>query len=543
MQRFKYLIPLLIIGLLVTANSCTQDLTEQTYSSITQQNNKFTKKDYPKAIGPVYSNIRGLVAGWFGLFDTQEVGTDEMAQPANASGWSDGGIYLKMEKHTWTPLTPQISTLWNTLYKGVIHSNRIIGNLKDGKIKVPDGTSKDAAIAEMRTARAFYYWLIMDNFGDAPLVTDPKSKSTELPSKTSREKIYQFVVKELKESIPKLSESAGQEMYGRFNKWSAKTLLATVYLNAEVYTGTTHWDKVISETNDIINSGKYQLAQSFEDPFKVHNENSNEIIFSIPFDENNATGFDIEQNVSFHVALKKKFQLTTTPYGAGSAKMVPQFGAVYDSLNDKRYYQTWLMGYQFAPNGDTLRGAYDDAGEALYFSRKFKDGVYTSEDAGFRIQKWEIEKGALGSLNNDFPFFRYSRVLMMKAEALLRTGEASQAASIVSQVRMRDFNNPTNATVTAADLTKDSAIDYGYWQNFQVADQGNTEAVKYGGFLDELGREFACEMFRRRDMIRFGIYTKKSYLAHRPQGDYRSVFPIPQDVVQSNPNLKQNPDY
>jgi hypothetical protein len=132
---------------------------------------------------------------------------------------------------------------------------------------------------------------------------------------------------------------------------------------------------------------------------------------------------------------------------------------------------------------------------------------------------------------------------MMKAEALLRTGRAAQAASIVSQVRQRAFDDPSKANVTASTLQQDSEYDYGYWENFEIVDEGDQSTIQYGWFLDELGREFAAEMFRRRDMIRFGVFTEKSWLSHRPNGDYRTVFPIPQGVVQSNPNLEQNSDY
>lgn len=540
MNKFKLLfIPsLLIVGLLIF-NSCTKDLNEKTFSSITQETNTFSEDDFESAIGPVYSNMRGL-NGFYNYF-VQEITTDEMVQPANASGWDDGGRYKRMHQHTWTALQAHVNSLWGTLYQGVIHANRIIAGLENGTIQVPSDITKKAAVSEMRAVRAFYYWLILDNFGDAPLVTKRSGSSTTLPSKTKREDIYKFVVDELKASIPNLSEKADKSMYGRFNKWTAKTVLAAVYLNAEVYTGNAQWDKVITQTNDVIASGKYQLASDYKDPFRVNNQNSQENILAIPYDAINGGGLFLAV-ISFHAELKKKFQMQATPWGAGSAKAVPQFGSIYDP-DDKRLDKTWIKGMQFAANGDTLRQQYDDVGEPLVFSRKMKNGIYTSEDAGWRIGKFEIEKGAQASLNNDFPIFRYSRVLMMKAEALLRTGKETEAADIVSQVRMRAFDDASKARVTAADLTKDSEYDYGYWENFEIVDEGNTDPVQYGGFLDELGREFAAEKFRRRDMIRFGVYTKKSWLSHRPNGDYRRVFPIPQDVVQSNPNLKQNPNY
>lgn len=79
--------------------------------------------------------------------------------------------------------------------------------------------------------------------------------------------------------------------------------------------------------------------------------------------------------------------------------------------------------------------------------------------------------------------------------------------------------------------------------DYKIVDRGNTDPIQFGRMYDELGWEFAWEMHRRRDAIRFGIYTTKSWLSHKPEGDYRSVFPIPETVLTSNPNLEQNPNY
>ena len=111
-------------------------------------------------------------------------------------------------------------------------------------------------------------------------------------------------------------------------------------------------------------------------------------------------------------------------------------------------------------------------------------------------------------------------------------------------MRQRAFkDNPELATVTDDQLKQNSSYEYGYVENYQIVDRGNTDPIQYGRMYDELGWEFAWEMHRRRDAIRFGVYTKKSWLSHQPQGDYRSVFPIPETVLTSNPNLEQNPNY
>jgi starch-binding outer membrane protein, SusD/RagB family len=537
MFKVKFL-KLMVLFVMMLFVGCHDDLNERVFSSVTEETVTFTADDFESVFGPVYSNLRGL-HGFHNYF-TQEITTDEMVQPANASGWDDGGIFRRMHQHSWTAEQPHVSALWNTLQQGVLHSNRILRNFNEGRIELPSGVNSESFRSEIRTARAFYYWLIMDNFGDAPLLTDIDSPS-DIPGKTAREDIYQFVVNELVESIPQLSEETGGEMYGRFNKWAAKTVLASVYLNAEVYTGTAQWDAVIQETDKIISSGRFQLEQNYSEPFRVNIQNSIEVIFAIPFDQTNGPGFNIA-TISFHEALRNRFRMQSTPWGAGSAKAVPQFADTYDE-DDLRLDKTWLRGLQYSADGEPLLGAYERAGEHLNLTRTMRDGVFTAEDAGYRIGKWEIEEGATANLNNDYALFRYARVLMMQAEALLRTGRASDAAEIVTDVRLRAFEDPGAATVTASDLQSDTQYEYGYWEDFEIVDPGDTSPVEFGGFYDELGREFAAEMFRRRDMIRFGTFTTKSWLSHRPNGDHRTVFPIPQTVVDTNPNLDQNPNY
>jgi starch-binding outer membrane protein, SusD/RagB family len=133
---------------------------------------------------------------------------------------------------------------------------------------------------------------------------------------------------------------------------------------------------------------------------------------------------------------------------------------------------------------------------------------------------------------------------MMKAECLLRTGQAAQAAVIVTQVRQRAFKNTAaKATVTGAQLTANTKYKYGSVDNYVISEPGDQAPVEFGGFYDELGYEFACEWGRRRDMIRFGTYSTKSWLSHKPQGPKVNLFPIPQSFLDANPKYLQNPAY
>lgn len=530
MKNIKYIVLFLAA---FTVISCNNNLNEVIYHDAAEESYKYNS--VYEAVGIVYVPMRSM---WdhHAYYMANETSSDELVMPANASGWDDGGIYKQMHLHTWTTESPQMGGMWANFYNGVLEANNILELLEADKIPLPQGTTKDNFTSEVRVARAFYYWLIMDNFGAAPLVTSTAKDS--LPSKATRQDLYDFIVKEITESLPGLSEDNDKLMYGRFNKWGAKALLANVYLNAKVYTGKEAWTECIAQCDDIIASKKYSLDPDYRSIFSTDNEHSPEIIFAIPFDENQGTGFYPEM-FSWHAALKGKRDMQDTPWGSGSAMGIPQFVDTYNP-HDARLQDTWLMGPQFALDGVTpLVGSYDQAGKQLNFTNSLPDGLYTGESQGYRMNKFEVAINAKMNLSNDFPFFRYAGVLMMKAECLVRTGKAGDAAPLVSEVRQRAFtSHPGEAVVTGSRLAGNSQYKYGYVENYKITDPGNQDPVAYGGMLDELGWEFAWEGHRRRDDIRFGVFTSKSWLSHKPVGTDRSTFMIPQSAINANPKLK-----
>jgi hypothetical protein len=182
-------------------------------------------------------------------------------------------------------------------------------------------------------------------------------------------------------------------------------------------------------------------------------------------------------------------------------------------------------------------------GQPLAYINEVPSIDASEEVHGYRFGKFEIALGSSNILSNDFPLFRYADILMMKAECLLRTGNTSEAATIVTQVRQRAFAaNPAKATVTGAQLQGGSSYDYGRRDTNSNTSEGGSN-IQYGRFLDELAWEFNQEGRRRQDMIRFGAYTTKSWFSHDPSESYRTLYPIPQAALLTNSKLKQNPGY
>jgi hypothetical protein len=514
--------------------SCTK-LDEEVYSEVLSSSFKPTERDLPYILAPVYASFRTLMLGWHGYFDLQEESADIIITPVRPNGWDDGGTYRRMHTHTWSSEQTQPANTWNNSYSAITRANRVISEIEDKTLPLPEEVGK-AAIAELRAARALAYYLLLDNHGNVPIVTDYKDVS--LPKQKSRTEVYNFVVQELNEVIPLLSEQVSS-MYGRMNKWAAKALLAKVYLNAEVYTGTAQWQAVIDETDGIItNNPGYELDATYSNVFNSMNHNSKEIIFAVPYDEIYGTGNQIHMKTLDPLS-RLVYGMSAGPWGGNCA--VPQFIDTYDA-QDQRLKDTWIQGPQYH---------LETKQEVINYTKAVPgiggDGTVAPSNSGYRIGKYVIKEGATGSLDNDFPMFRYADVLMMKAEALLRTGRADEAAAIVTQVRQRAFrDNPSKATVTGAQLQQGSAYNYGVQnKDGSVVGTNGGANIQFGRFLDELGWEFAAEARRRQDIIRFGVFQTKSWFNHTPhaKAQSRTIFPIPNGELTKNPNLNQNPDY
>jgi hypothetical protein len=523
-----------VFGTGVGIAGCT-DLTEVPYDEVTDANFNPTAADLAALMAPAYTPLRTVYMGWYGFVDSQEETADVLLTPVRPNGWYDGGTYIRLHEHRWDVAQGQPGSLYGRAFGGINAANRVIYQLESGVIPVEQATA-DAVIAELRAVRAFYYSLLLDNFGRVPIVTD--FTETELPTQATRQEVYDFVVSELTATIPQLSDEAGSSMYGRMNQWAAKGVLARVYLNAEVYTGTAQWSQVLTLTQEIIASDNYELEATYREPFARDNHTSDEIIWGVPYDAVFAGGSNFHMK-TLKPELRYVFGMQAQPWGGSASN--PQFIDTYD-IDDSRLEDTWLMGTQ-----------RDAQGRGYDFIQHVPRIDSTQFGNGFPVRKYEIYSGMTGSSDVDYPIIRYAEVLMMLAEALLRTGDPDGAAALVTQVRQRAFanTNPAKATVTGADLMAGSTYNYGWYDQDGVVKDGPGGApvvdggadVQYGRFLDELGWEFAAEGHRRQHLVRFGVFTTKTWFNHTPNGDYRTMFAIPSGVLNTNSNLTQNPGY
>ena len=556
----------LIAGAL--SQSCTK-LDEKLYSSVTPSNFFKSEEEFISALGAAYTQFGGWGSG--DPQTLQEMTTDEMTAPTRGQDWDDGGNWRRAHLHSWTKEDGVMSGAWNFGFNGVNTANRLIYQftslVASGQVKQEVA---DAYIAELQTVRGFFYWQLIDMFGNVPLVTD-FATAEATPSTKSRAEVYAWVVSDLEAAVPKLSKAVDGTTYGRMNYYAGEMLLAKLYLNAKVYTGTAAYDKAKAACDEIINSGKYSLEPNFFANFNVNNSASKEFIFAIPYDKVFYKGFNLVMQTLSYLN-QQTYNLAAQPWNGYCS--LEEFYNSFDNADIRKgevglinkpatKRGTFLAGYQFSSAGAVLT---DDGFEASNPNRQpvpligdpdgknFNFGCIGDlingqpspqinelgpqcwRQGGVRIGKWEFEVGGLSDMSNDYAVFRYGDVLLMKAEALWRTSNSATDAAallLVNQIRSR-------AGVPAL-TTLDGKL------SFDLAG-----AVVPGGELfNEMGRELAFEKYRRQAMIRWGVYTDvaKWALPHNNAGDVivstpnTNLFPVHKDKIAANPNLTQNPGY
>ena len=556
----------------ISLSSCT-DLEETLYSDLNESNIDLSNEtDLSLLLGAATAQYRYLVEDWFGMYHLLEESTDQYMVPARPGvGWGDA--YINLHKHNWSPSIGQIQDPWDQAYRGIGYANKVIDAID------PANESTKQSLAHARFFRAMFYYHLFDMFRNIPLQTTQNVEAGYLPQQVSAQEMYDFIVKELTET----KESIGDDfMYGYGNKYACSMALAKMYLNKNVYLGTSGndgYEACLAELNTIINSGKYSLAATYKDCFKEDLSSNPEIIFVVPGDRTHTSQFGL-QSYCFPQSGIEAYGSTAPGYNGSCG--IPQWIRTYDA-DDQRLTDTWAGGPQYhalkqgdtyIPNADKENPIYFEADDwsgtgILTYNLNVHSidnpGAYQQE--GYRLHKYEIIGGTNdGTTADDVAIFRYSDVLMMKAECLLRLGrDKDQAAQLVTQVRQRSFpNNPEKATRTVTDLEGGSVYAYGHdeytvpegstagfndWSNHITTYEGGAD-IELGGLLDDLGWEFCCELHRRQDLLRFkmadgrSVWDGKSWFCKdATTSTTYDIFAIPEEAMKANLSLKQNPGY
>jgi len=517
-RRAVFVLPL-VAGLALQA--CT-DLDENPTSSITPNNFYRNEQEVLGGLASVYAVLRNTIWGYYNL---AEITSDEMIVPTRGSDWFDNGRWLEIHRQAWTATSSSalddINAAWSDAFAGVTRANVLLTALEDLTI-----ADKEAVIAEVRTLRAYYYYQLMDLFGGVPIVTDI---TIEPRAAASRDSVFRFIEAELLAARPDLPASWPATQHGRLTQGAASAILASIYLNAGVFTTSTPnaagynscagitvtggqdaCDAAIAAADAALADHALAPEGQWRSNFTAGNASSTENIMVIKFSNEPGQGLNLIMRALHYN------QFNPSPWN-GFAGLADAYNA-FDPDDERR--DVFLQGLQVCqdPNGCGSvaynQPVLDRPGNPLVFTVNIADETAATEGEGTRIMKYPPDPDHVAEQNgNDFAYFRAGEMVMIKAEAELAKGNAGTALTLVNQLRARVFE-------------PDEPL----------------AAIDQDGILRERLFEFAGEAKRRQDLVRHGKFTQ-AWFAKAATEPHKVLMPIPQPQIDANPLLQQNPGY
>jgi hypothetical protein len=581
MKKYKLLIIILaVVGISSVFKSCEVEPTY--YSQSTPELFFDTQEKVYQRMGRAFTHWAWCMAdnqAHSNFIMLQEFTTDEMLVPSRYNDWYDGGNYLRMYHHDFTPTTPGIYDAWRAFSMGVAQAwsakDDIDQYVDFDALGFPEG-SREAVLMQLQTLSAFFYWFGLDMFGGVPLYTstqgDIKPRATDVET-------FEFIDSLLTEAIPQLPKKTvlGAQETGAINQAAAALLKARLYFNAESYIRKDMYAEAAAICQDIIDGkyGTYALENEWTNIFGFDNDSSTEIIWSVPSQNaiserstgpnsnhygmgeywsngeigNRNNGYCLVP--SLDVEGKSYLYGSDNPSSKGTYRLGSPFAKFHEDdvrkqLNAYEGEGKWRGMFYFGEMINPVTGAACHGGnrqvkpnEVLVLVDQIaritpqagaevdhgKEGARWGEEAsGVRLAKfsptpWLAEKTLKG--NPDIPVFRLAEAYYMLAECKLRAGDKAAAASLINTVRERYFPEGDPDPVTASNLDE--------WR-----------------MLDEWMIEFIGEGRRRTDLIRWNKYTTESWWdkpADGPGKAHYNRFPIPIQAMGSNHLIEQNPGY
>lgn len=443
------------------------------------------------------------------LWKMQELPTDEAV-----IAWGDQTIQ-DFHAFKWDASDVFINAMYSRIFFQIVQTNSFLVETSADKLDARgvDGDLRSKIPgyrAEARFLRALSYWHALDFYRNPPFVTEADGIGAFLPKQTSGPELYNYLESELLE-IESILPAPNANEYGRADQGAVWMLLAKLYLNAEVYTGTANYAGAVTYSKKIIDAN-YALADDYIHNFLADNHTSPEIIFPVLFDGLRTQTYG---GTTFLVHASTGGSMLASDYGIDSG---------WAGLRT-----TSALFNKFAADSLDVRATFHKAGQELEIASE------TQFTDGYAFAKYRniTRDGGLASdlefTDIDFPMFRLADAYLIYAEGVLRNGGGDRATAVqlINNMRKRGYENyPAELLITDGDLN----LDF---------------------ILDERARELFAEGHRRTDLIRFGKFTSGDYVwpwkgdvAEGVAVDEKyNLYPISATDIIANPELTQNAGY
>ena len=459
---------------------------------------------------------------------------NEVSSDAAKCAWNGDAWVAAINTNTWSDADNDAAyAVYVRTMQGVAYVNEFLRQTTDGKLGdrgCSDAVKASVAAmrAEARFLRAYFYWMAMDVFGSVPFTTEESPFGAVNPVPATRQEVFNFIVSELTDLAADGSDMpAARSNYPRADKGAALGLLARVYLNAEVYSGTPMWSEAKTTCERIFAMG-YDVCSNYADLFRGDNGQNGdalkEIIWSIDYNAEQTQSWGGTTLLTFATIASDDVTDSSHPNGVngGWGGMRVPFDYV------EKYFN--VTGQDYTTGDYTIA---DKRGQMFYIVGRTEN----IDDLSKFLQGWSCFKynniphdqtaeqfnetaKIKGYSDVDFPMIRLGEIILIYAEACMNTSSAASALPYLKKLSDRaGVAAPTTIT-----------------QDFLVA---------------ERARELLWEGHRRTDLIRYGLFNSDSFLwpwkggAMLGQGfsSHMNIFAIPSSELASNPELHQNPGY
>jgi hypothetical protein len=588
-MKSKKLFITLVTAILVVTNFQSCKVEPEYYSQVSPDGFYDSQEKVHQRFGVPFAHWSGMHSTIFSVARVlSTLSCDETLMPNRAGDWYDDGFYLLHYYHYFSPTADSYwESAWNSFSTGVAQAWSAMEDIDKyvdfDALGFPAGT-RESMLGQLKVVVAYFYMFALDNFGGVPLYT---SNQGELLPRSTDQETFDFIEKYLTESLPNLPKRQNGDLSnGGVTQGVAASLLAQLYFNAEPYIKKNMYTECEKICTDIKNGvyGSYSLAADFRDIFGFDNESCPELIWAAPSQNttrelqgsyapyathyNTWKYFDNQSAMSWNgICLVPSQDINGKHYRneAGNLGGPFKLGSPYDKFDDtdvrkqnflyygdnatysaahgnKRYLGMFLAGKLINPiantactadgsrqykNNDTI-AMVDQLAQLsteIEYSEGRKEGaMYAEENSGVRLIKLSpIPNSADNTMrfNPDIPVIRLTEIQYMLAECKYHSGDKTAAANLINEVRARYFVGEDPNPVTAANLDK-----------YRLADEWMIE------FLGE-GR-------RRTDLVRWNMFTTEAWWDHPadgPEKEHFNRFPIPQNAINANKLLIQNPGY
>ena len=551
MKKNKIFSLLAAASLLVTVPSCT-DLDERIFDQLPAESFGGTATEINALVGTCYNTLKRVFPS--DPLTMSEAAGSVMIYPTRIGGdWWDGGQYMQMFMHTYTNMTSCNIGAWNVAMESIGTCNANLNTVENSEM--PD---KDQKAAEIKGIRAYWYYFLIDKWGNIPMVIDYNNK--ELPGNTPRKEAYNWLVQEVNSLIPNLPEAEGN--YGRFTKASAHALLAKLYLNSDAWGMGDQYAKAAEEAQQVINTPGLELLKKWTDNFSWNNSGNKESILCAQYSSGDTRNTN---SLHFRTLGYVENQAIGASFGAWngfcaqpeyvklfmhdpSKASDPNYDYYADKENDPR-----IVSFRLGMQKDKATGEILKTGKNLpmnHYAEVFplngteKDGTLWREvqqQDGGRVGKWEYDASLTSAMNNDFAIFRLADFYLVRAEALLRSGgSVAEATELVNKVRARAWGDSSHnySTVTLADVQLERRLELA-WEGVSREDD-----IRFGCYDKDMWSMFRAGVGNELDNNGMPkTVTPNANPWNRPSDEHLKLFPIPLTAWQTNPNLVQNPGY